>query len=60
MKDGSEAYSVSPNAREVNFVWTDAAPGGEKVSYYYLRGEQTDGQLVWASPMWIHRITAAR
>lgn len=60
VKDGSEAYSVSPNAREVNFVWTDAAPGGEKVSYYYLRGEQTDGQLVWASPMWIHRVTAAR
>jgi len=24
-----------------------------KESYYYVRGEQADGELVWASPMWI-------
>jgi len=22
-------------------------------SYYYVRGEQEDGELVWISPMWI-------
>ena len=24
-----------------------------KTAYYYVRGEQEDGELVWASPMWI-------
>ena len=24
-----------------------------KTSYYYVRGEQEDGEIVWASPMWI-------
>ena len=23
-------------------------------SYYYVRGEQEDGELVWISPVWIH------
>ena len=31
--------------------WPAATPG--KTSYYYVRGEQADGELVWASPMWI-------
>ena len=24
-----------------------------KTSYYYVRGLQTDGQVVWVSPMWV-------
>jgi hypothetical protein len=24
-----------------------------RTSYYYVRGEQADGELVWVSPMWI-------
>ena len=24
------------------------------ISYYYVRGEQEDGELVWVSPVWIH------
>jgi hypothetical protein len=24
-----------------------------KTSYNYVRGEQDNGELVWASPMWI-------
>ncbi len=56
VKDGKEAYSVAPNAKEVSFVWTDAdAAAGGAGSYYYVRGEQSDGQVVWASPMWITR-----
>ena len=54
VKDGAEAYTVTPGAREVSFDWTDpAAMNPEKTSYYYVRGEQEDGQLVWTSPMWI-------
>ena len=29
-----------------------AAESG-KMSYYYVRGEQENGEIVWASPMWI-------
>ena len=28
-------------------------PKKGKTSYYYVRGEQADGELVWVSPMWI-------
>jgi hypothetical protein len=60
VKDGSEVYTTAPNSKEVNFEWTDEAPAGRQgpgpgTSYYYVRGEQADGQLVWASPMWIRR-----
>jgi hypothetical protein len=57
VRDGKEVYTATPNAKDVTFDWTDpepAAPGGT-VSYYYVRGEQSDGGLVWSSPIWISR-----
>jgi len=53
IKDGKHAHSIEPRKQTVEFEWTDfdAAPG--KTSYYYVRGEQVDGELVWVSPMWI-------
>ena len=27
---------------------------GEKASYYYVRVIQKDGQMAWASPIWVH------
>jgi hypothetical protein len=53
VKDGREVYMVEPKTKEVNFTWQDEAAQSGKTSYYYVRGEQSDGQLVWASPMWI-------
>ena len=53
IKDGVYAYSVEPGAREVSFSWRDNAAEKGKTSYYYVRGEQTDGEIVWVSPMWI-------
>jgi hypothetical protein len=53
IKDGEYVYSVSPNSKTVDFVWKDGAAGAGRTSYYYVRGEQADGELVWASPMWI-------
>jgi hypothetical protein len=53
VKDDVEHVLAEPNKAEFEMTWTDknATPGKE--SYYYVRGEQTDGELVWASPMWI-------
>jgi hypothetical protein len=53
VKDGQEIYSVEPKVKEVSFTWRDEAALSGKTSYYYVRGLQADGQLVWASPMWI-------
>ena len=47
-------HKLSPNQRNVQFEYVDmASPRGE--SYYYVRAEQADGQLVWSSPIWIQR-----
>ncbi len=53
IKDGAYAHTVEPGRLEVEFQWTDLAAREGATSYYYVRGEQTDGQLVWVSPMWI-------
>ena len=55
VKDGKEVSVTTPGTKEVSFAWTDEAAAAGKTSYYYVRGEQADGQLVWASPMWIAR-----
>ena len=51
-KDNKVVHTDSPNRAQVDFDWqdNDAHPG---TSYYYVRLEQADGQLAWASPMWI-------
>ena len=53
IRDGKFVYSTSPNTREVEFSWRDNQPNKNQLSYYYVRGEQDNGELVWASPMWI-------
>lgn len=46
-------YSQEPKTVEVKFAWRDTSPKSGKTSYYYVRGEQTDGEIVWVSPMWV-------
>lgn len=53
VKDNKYVYSTEPKRAQVEFTWRDAAPQRGKMSYYYVRGEQEDGEIVWASPLWI-------
>ena len=53
VKDGKYVYSVSPGTPDVSFAWRDNAAAAGKTSYYYVRGEQANGEVVWVSPMWI-------
>jgi len=53
IRDGKFVYSTSPNTQEVEFSWRDNQPNKDKTSYYYVRGEQDNGEIVWVSPMWI-------
>lgn len=55
VKDNKYVYSAEPKRAKVEFTWrdTESAPG--KTSYYYVRGEQQAGEVVWVSPMWVTR-----
>ncbi len=53
IKDNVEVPMNAPKEKEINLTWTDPKPEKGKTSYYYFRGEQANGELVWVSPMWI-------
>ena len=53
VKDNQYVYTSEPNTENVSFTWRDSAAQSGKTSYYYVRGEQKDGEIVWVSPMWI-------
>ena len=53
-------YSVQPNQQNVSFEFTDQDAGRKKETvYYYVRVQQTDGQLAWSSPFWVEYLQAA-
>jgi hypothetical protein len=54
VKDNKYVYTAQPNSAAVKFSWRDASPTSGKTSYYYVRGEQADGEVVWVSPMWVN------
>jgi hypothetical protein len=54
VRDGKYVYSNSPNTAKVEFTWRDNQPNKGKTSYYYVRGEQDNGEIVWVSPLWIN------
>ena len=53
IKDNKYVYSTQPGRPDVTLTWRDQSPSAGKTSYYYVRGEQQDGEVVWVSPMWI-------
>jgi len=53
VKDNEYVYSTEPGTDKVEFSWRDNTPSKGKTSYYYIRGEQDNGEIVWASPLWI-------
>ena len=53
IKNNQYAYTTQPGKPQVEFSWWDASPESGKAAYYYVRGEQENGELVWISPMWI-------
>ena len=45
----------SPRMSRSSFEWTDDEQGRPAgLSWYYVRAIQTDGELAWASPIWVH------
>ena len=52
IKDNTYLYSARPGVREVSFAFRDA-DATPRESYYYVRVQQEDGQMAWASPIWV-------
>jgi len=52
LKDSEVVETIKPGQREYEGKWTDPKPT-TGVHYYYVRVRQEDGQLAWASPLWI-------
>ncbi len=52
IKNNTYVHQLKPNQKDASFEFIDTAvtPGE---NYYYVRVEQTDGQLAWSSPIWI-------
>jgi hypothetical protein len=53
IRDNKYVYSTEPKKADVTLSYTDMALQAGKTSFYYVRVEQADGNLAWASPMWI-------
>jgi len=53
VRDSKYLHMEEPNKKEVTLTFTDREAIRGKTSYYYVRLEQSDGNLAWASPMWI-------
>ena len=54
IKDDKIVHDIAPGTQDVLFEWEDPDPSVDETSWYYVRVEQTDGELAWISPMWIH------
>ncbi len=52
VKNNTYVYTSAPGKPEVEFTWTDMDPQ-PGTSYYYVRGQQENGEMVWVSPLWI-------
>lgn len=57
LRDGEVVHThraQKKESEEAKFHWEDAAPKSDgKKHYYYVRVIQKDGQMAWASPIWV-------
>ncbi len=52
LRDSTVVQTIKPQGREYRGAWTDPNPV-VGMHYYYVRVLQEDGEIAWASPLWI-------
>jgi hypothetical protein len=52
LKDSDVVATLKPGKQEYSATWADPQPT-RGTHYYYIRAQQSDGELAWASPLWI-------
>ncbi|MFW6107710.1 MAG: DUF3604 domain-containing protein, partial [bacterium] len=65
IRNGEVVHSAPGAGADVTLEWEDTDPleellvpreiGGGRSVYYYLRAETVNGELGWASPVWVER-----
>ncbi len=64
LRNNEVVHSLRPQSSELTLEWTDDEPleplalepvdeGQPRFVFYYLRVLQSDGQMAWASPIWL-------
>jgi hypothetical protein len=53
IRDNKYVYTAEPKEGKTTLHYTDMDAQQGKTHYYYVRVEQSDGNLAWASPLWI-------
>jgi len=53
VRNNAYIYTTSPLREKTEVSYVDMEPK-EGLNYYYFRIQQDDGQVAWASPLWIH------
>ncbi len=53
IRDNKYIYTHTSEDKEATFQYTDADAKPGSKHYYYVRVDQSDGNLAWGSPMWI-------
>jgi hypothetical protein len=53
VRSNKYVYSDAPKKADAKLRYTDADAQPGQSYFYYVRIEQTDGNLAWSSPMWI-------
>jgi hypothetical protein len=54
VRDNKYVFTSEPKTQDVKLRYTDMEAQAGQNSFYYVRIQQADGNLAWASPMWIH------
>lgn len=52
IKNDTFLYNTDPKGREVSLSFRDLK-ATKGTAYYYVRLQQTDGQIAWSSPIWV-------
>lgn len=59
VRNEQDYQSWTPNSKEVRQSFTDSTPLMTE-NRYYIRIEQSDGNMAWSSPVWVEMKTAAK
>ena len=53
VRNNRYVYTTSPLQESIEVRFVDMEPE-EGLNYYYFRIQQEDGQIAWASPIWVN------
>lgn len=53
VRNNAYIYTTSPPGEQAEISYVDMEPKSG-LNYYYFRIQQDDGEVAWASPVWIH------